>query len=110
MYVEIKNDGSIYAINHVVTGTALSFDMRQMNDIFNYRQKLNYCNVRIMAFDTSGQKKEADAIVLPGCDIMLITKKGRRHKTYKYRVNTETEVMSFCNEAAYILALDEAGI
>lgn len=110
MYVEIKNDGSIYAINKVVTGTALSFDMRQMNDIFNYRQMLNYCNVRIRRLDDYGVMKDADAIVLPGCDITLITRKGRRRKTYKYRVDTETDVMSFCNEAAYILALDEAGV
>lgn len=110
MYVEIKNDGSIYAINQVVTGTALSFDMRQMNDIFNYRQMLNYCNIRIRRLDDYGVMKDADAIVLPGCDITLITRKGKRRKTYKYRVDTETDVMSFCNEAAYILALDEAGV
>lgn len=110
MRVEIKNDGSIYAINHIVTGTALGFDMKQMNDIFNYRQKLNYCNIRIRQFDDYGVKKEVDAIVLPGCDITLVTRKGRYRKTYKYRVDTETDVMLFCNEAAYIFALDEAGV
>lgn len=110
MRVEIKNDGSIYAINHLVSGTALGFDMRQMEDILDHRRMLSYCNIRIRQFDEYGVMKDADAIVLPGCDITLITRKGRYSKTYRYRVDSETDVLSFCNEAAYILALDEAGV
>lgn len=110
MRVEIKNDGSIYAINHLFSGTALGFDMRQMEDILDHRRMLSYCNVRVRELDSSGKKKEINVIVLPGCDITLITGKGRHHTTYKYRVDTETDVLSFCNEASYILALDEAGI
>lgn len=110
MRVEIKNDGSIYAINHLVSGTALGFDMRQMADILDHRRMLSYCNARIRELDSSGRKKEVDAIVLPGCDITLITGKGRHGKTYRYRVDTDIDVLSFCNEASYILALDEAGV